>query len=672
MHLTYRKKRTSGITEKVFALSCINGIIVTLFLLLSGTLVGAQNITTDKARTAVSDSIPTVDSTHNDLLADLFDNDTVKVTYVQYGRRHTLLPFSDSLLSASLRQMDVARAGNMDYLTLGNIGSPALNPLFKPCERTAFDMGVHGFDLYRITFDKFKFYRPETPYTEVRYGTTTGVRDDNIFTGKFSRKFATNLTFNLDYARFNQVGEFLRDGMRNTTLGIGFEQSHWKNRYKTHLIYIFNQFLREENGGISKYLENIEGGPSGSRLSMPINIDAGGSKYKEWGILLNNDFTILRKKNPSAANTSDQGLHVGYEISYHKENNLFYDTNVRSTDDSAYYRYYNSDIRGIRNNYDHKVFLNRVYLAAVGKELTQVYNTADYLRGGLALERHHLIYLPTDSVFSLLRLEGEGHWSLANFAGISAHGYYLLNSLTPIFHAEGRITGKIGRILQAEAWLEISNQSPGYLLRNLHFNSTSVFRLNEENTFHTYVGGKIMIPAIRLEAGLHQNIIRNFTYIDQNWVGQQINHSVSVTGIEAVHRLKIKAFHLDNTLLWQLSSDDQLRVPQWVSRHAAYVEGRLFSRKLTINAGVEGRILAGYNRQGYSPVLFNFYNIEGAGSTNMFTYDAFISYKIRLMRGFVRVDNINSLYNKRAQYQVAQYPIDAFAVRLGFDWIFNN
>jgi hypothetical protein len=77
--------------------------------------------------------------------------------------------------------------------------------------------------------------------------------------GKFSRKFAKNLTFNLDYTRINQVGEFLRDRMRNTNFAVGIEQNHWNNRYKTHLIYIYNQFLREENGGVSQYLDISSG-----------------------------------------------------------------------------------------------------------------------------------------------------------------------------------------------------------------------------------------------------------------------------------------------------------------------------------------------------------------------------------------------------------------------------
>lgn len=627
----------------------------------------AQNRNLNKNFDTSQDTIPNKDSTQNELLADLFDNDTLKVTYVQYGRRYTLLPFDDSLLSHNMRQIDFARAQEVDYLTLGNIGSPAFNPLFRPKERSAFDIAAHGFELYTMTFDNFKLYRPTTPYTQVRYATTTGVRDDNVFTGKFSRKFAKNLTFNLDYTRINQVGEFLRDRMRNTNFAVGIEQNHWNNRYKTHLIYIYNQFLREENGGVSQYLD-ISSGPSGQRLSMPVNIGEGGSKYREWGILFNNDLYLIGKKKTD----SNQGLHLGYEISYMRTNNLFYDTNVRSTADSIYYRNFNRDIRGVRNNYEHKVFLNRAYLSLVGTENKMIHQTTDYLRGGLALEHNRLSYLPTDSSFSLLMLEGDGHWSLSDIAGIQAKGYYLLNSLTPIFNLKSSVHGRLGKLLQADAWFEVSNQSPSYLLTNLHLNSKPIFSKDAKNTFHTYFGGRVKIPAIMLEASIHQNVIQNYTFIDNNWQTQQIEQIVSVTGIQVEHHLKWGIFHMDNSALWQVSSDDNLRIPQWVSRHAAYVEGRLFSKKLTINIGLEGRALAGYNRMGYSPILFNFYNIESSSNSNIFTYDAFLSYKIRLLRGFIRLDNINSLYDKRGQYQIAQYPIDAFAIRLGFDWTFNN
>jgi hypothetical protein len=68
----------------------------------------AQNHNLNKNFDTSQDTIPKKDSTQNELLADLFDNDTLKVTYVQYGRRYTLLPFDDSLLSHSMRQIDFA------------------------------------------------------------------------------------------------------------------------------------------------------------------------------------------------------------------------------------------------------------------------------------------------------------------------------------------------------------------------------------------------------------------------------------------------------------------------------------------------------------------------------------------------------------------------------------
>ncbi len=631
-----------------------------------------QPVTTDRAResTEYTDTLGRPDSTHNDLLADLFDNDTVTVTYVRYGDLYTLLPFNDSLLSHSLRQMDVAKSRNVDYLTLGNIGSPAYSPLIRPEVRGAFDIGNHSYDLYRITFDNFRFYRPATPYSHVRYGTTTGVRDDNIFTGKLSRNFANKLTVNVDYSRFNQLGEFLRDRMRSTTFGVGFEQSHWKGRYKTHLMYIYNQFLREENGGVADYLTNITG-IAGKRLSMPVNISNGGSRYREWGFLLNNDLTLLRGRDSLSA-SSGKGLHIGYEISYRHTAHSFYDTDVRSKEDSTYYRGLNTDIRGIRNSYIHQVFLNRAYISAEGKASITTGVTSDYLRGGIALERNHLTYLPTDSTFTLLRLEGTGHWNLANVAGVSARGYYLLTSLTPVFDVEGALTGRLGKWLDARAWIQLSNLPPSYILTHLNLNSSRVFYADAKNIFRTYFGGAIRLPGIGLDISLHQNIITNYTYFDNNWQMQQAAHPISVTGIQAQYYLKAGSFHLDNSVLWQATTDKDIRVPALAGRHAAYWEASLFKRKLLINIGAEARYLTAFDRMGYSPLLFSFYNTDSGFQSSMLTYDAFISYKIRLLRGFLRADNINNLYDNRAQYQIAPYPIDAFAIRIGFDWIFNN
>ena len=153
---------------------------------------------------------------------------------------------------------------------------------------------------------------------------------------------------------------------------------------------------------------------------------------------------------------------------------------------------------------------------------------------------------------------------------------------------------------------------------------------------------------------------------------QQVGGATSITGVQAKYDLKLGVFHLDNDVLWQATTTTQVRIPTWATTHAVYLEAKFFKKKLLINAGVDVRYLSAFDRQGYSPVILNFYNADGANSSSMFTYDAFISYKIRLLRGFVRVDNINNIYDKKAQYQIDRYPIDKFAIKFGFDWIFNN
>ena len=179
-----------------------------LFFILTlcfSTALFSQPVTSEKAREIAGDTLNLPDTAKNDLLLDLFDNDTIEVQFAYYKNLQLILPFDDSLISPQLRQIDVARQFSPNLFSLGNTGSPSISPLIKPEQRDVFDMGIHAFDAYSFTFDNFKFYKPQTPYTHVRYGTSTGIRDDNVFAGTLSRTFAKNLTVNVDYKRFNQV-----------------------------------------------------------------------------------------------------------------------------------------------------------------------------------------------------------------------------------------------------------------------------------------------------------------------------------------------------------------------------------------------------------------------------------------------------------------------------------
>src|SRR5690606_12055721 len=125
------------------------------------------------------------------------------------------------------------------------------------------------------------------------------------------------------------------------------------------------------------------------------------------------------------------------------------------------------------------------------------------------------------------------------------------------------IYGNIGKLMRAEAWLKVSNTAPGYLYNHIHFNSQALYDQDAKNVFHSYFGGKIFIPRLSLEASIHQNIIQNYTYINNNWQMQQLAQTVSVTGVQGKHQLKLGAFHFDNSILWQASTDAALRLPAW-------------------------------------------------------------------------------------------------------------
>lgn len=642
-------------------------------MLLAGmTVLRGQDPLSGTFETATSDTVKKPPTPVDDLLQDLFDNDTVIVDYYRYGNQFQFFPLDDTLLSGTLRQLDPGRQKQPYLLHLGNYGSPALTELFRPSERDAFSLGVHGFDPYNITFDNFTFLRPQTAYTNVRYGLTTGVRDDNVFSGTLSRPFDNNLHGNLHYSRLNQIGSLLRDKARNTNLGAGLEQSHLNGRYTTHLIYTFNQYFREENGGIVSDAPLSQPGFAGNIQNLPIHLNAAGSKTSNWGILFGNDLALTGRRDTTSKVVSSRGLHLGYEVSYRQEKMLFYDTDVNAPSDTVYYRAYNIDRRGIRQDIKHRFWRNMAYLSFNGAPAGPDNPVADYFRAGVSLEHHKIVYLPTDSTFTILKIHGEGQWRLKNVAGIRAKGYLQLNAPSPVFDLSGEISGGLGSTFQAKGWLQLRNTPPGYLLSNLHLNAVTLARHAPNNMLHTYYGGRLSIPALRLGVSVHQNIINNFTYFDQDWQMQQSPDIIVVTGIEADYHLQLGFLNVVNYVLWQKAGTDIIRLPQLNTSHSLYAATQMLKNKLRLHIGFDLRYGAPYARTGYSPMLFNFYNPEGPNSAAYFNYDFFLAYKIRLLRGFVRVDNINTLYLKKAYYQIDQYPQDFFAIRLGFDWTFNN
>ena len=255
---------------------------------------------------------------------------------------------------------------------------------------------------------------------------------------------------------------------------------------------------------------------------------------------------------------------------------------------------------------------------------------------------------------------------------MQANGFYALSSLNPTFDINGTISTSIKSWAELKVWGNIKNLYPEWQFQSLHINQTIKKSYDLGHIFETKLGGQIYLPALRLKGYIQQSILKNYTYFDQKWQAAQNSDPISVTSVGAFYHLKLGVFNLENNVVFQKTTSNIIRLPGLYTNHSIYFQQKMFKKNLLLSAGFDFRFTPAFTPMSYAPILGGFY-LDDVNQTNtFFGYDFFINFKIRLFRMTFRLDNINSIYDKKLFYQVAGYPQDLFKMRLGIVWLFNN
>lgn len=646
--------------------------VALLFLVISAFLAVAQD-KSSKLFETTSTNPDSIKQENNDLTADLFDNDTITVLYSRFNQPYEVNTFDDSLLSFSQRQFDPAKRIRPPLFHLGNQLSPVTPSYYTPGINATFDVAEKIWGPFQFSPENFIFYNSVKPFFNLQYALMANSRDDNRFSGDVGLNFAKNTNVSLHYTRFNQAGFLVNDRTRTTQFSTGLRQSRWKNRWLLQILYTYNQYYRQETGGLIEDSTLVAGGLTSNSLNVPVYTPTAGSKMSNWTVLINNEIA-LKKDTLSDAKLwhTNTGMRLGWTIRYRDNKTLYFDPSANdNATDTSYYRGMNFDPRGLRNSLHYSLFSNETYLA-IGGNKGDVPGKNNFLKAGIRWEKYQVHYQPTDTNFSVLLLSGQGIWSLNKLINLEASGDYQLNSLTPVFHLNGSLNSHLGRWAKLKVWLQIRNQYPGYSYERLNLNGTTIRYNDLKNEFETYFGGKLLLPFLNLEISYTQSIIRNLTFFDDKWQVVQSSNTAVISGLRLQHSQKFGLFHFDNYIQLQKANLSEVRIPHLISQHSLYFSGKLFHGHASIETGIDAHYIAAFEAYGYSPLLRQFYLPTNSHISYNFDYDVFLSFKIRLLRGFVRVENLSYLYAKKVEYQVFRYPQDRLGIHIGFDWLFNN
>jgi len=569
---------------------------------------------------------------------------------------------TDTLLDASFHQYDPVRQQCFDYKNLGVPGSAHQALVYSPRLRRGFDVGLHAYDLYIRPAEALAFYRLERPLTNLEFSRGADQSNSN-FSAQFSRNFSENLNFSIDYRRLASLGSaalFPNQQGRNTSIGTGFWTQSKSKRYQAFMIYADNKMEHNDNGGISE-APSREGAfftPSAASVYLK---DAG-TRYRQQELLYVHYYKP-GKKDSTSSKVPRQQIQLGHQMGYRGSTYKFFDASPAA--DASFYGVFQTDNRGVRHFIQHNKLENQFQILL----RKNIPNAASGSALHLTHVLHRLRQEPGDSVFQEVFAGGKWHLSPFEALQLEVNAQLGLLGSAGDYQLQGHLKLELGR------WGTFSGSVLSQLYRPTavqnHFFVTQqpVWQNDFQKTLESSLQGGLQVHKWQLSAHAAYHVIGQGIFFDTSGRVFQSEPVQSVAQLSLQKNLMFWKLHLENQLVFQVTTGQYLRVPTWYGKHSLYFSGHLF-KVMETRIGFDIRYTSAYYADAYFPLSGQFHLQNDVLLPFYPAIDAYFDMRVTRFRAFVKVEHIgDALYQNALYYWVPDYPrppVSGF--RLGIKW----
>lgn len=547
---------------------------------------------------------------------------------------------------------------------LGVSGSPAM--YYNYFLRKS-DEGVDFYDAlesWSVSPRTIRHYNSKTPFTELAYyGTILSSRakeSDNLhlFT---TQNITPSLNFSLLFNRFGGEGILEREQTINNTFA--FQTNYLGKKYMGHLGYIRDAVRRQENGGIES--------PYWVRDTI---VDARDMK------------TILRDaKSKTVKHTVylDQQLRIPFNfinrIKARKDSTFVFDADSldrdittaflgHSSELSVYTREYSDVIADdIERNFYNNVFNydpassfdslrvmkldNKVFLKLQPWSEEAAVSKLNVGIGDLLLQYYDsTTVMPMKASRNSLYLYGGIEGQVRNNFFWDAKGrFYFAGSFLGDFNVEANAKAVFYPFRRARkspltlgAHFETNLQTPSYYQEHMHTNHFS-WDNSFEKISTTKVQGILDIPHWKLRAEVGYALLANNIYYNSQGIVAQNTPAMSVFSASVRKEFVFGPFHMDNRLLYQASSDQEVvPVPTLAVNLKYYFQFWVKRNIMELQIGVNGWWNTKWNSPAYNPNVGVFYNQTERSYNNGPYFDIFLNAQWQRVTLFIKYQNFGN------------------------------
>jgi len=577
-------------------------------------------------------------------------------------------PEGDTLPGQQFRQYNPVRQQPVDWGNLGNLGSAARPLFFEPTMRRGFDLGYHAYDLYRLKANDLRFYQNTRTFSEV-YFSQGRTQFDGMLNARFGRTFSGGTNFSVDYRTINNKGQYRYQRTKHNTLGIGLWVP-WGERYDGFLIFCNNINRQQESGGIVTDTAFGTDDLSGAAAAAVRLADQRArTRDADQTLQLTQHLKFTGLGDSSAGKRVLRATHT---LAWSRERFKFSDSPLDK--DRLYYpdTLY-TDSRGLRN-YVQLHRLDNTLLLSTFKAKNRG-RPSDVLTLGLRHSWFRLQQEPLpDSTFSNLFATGDIAITPSERFAFRAQGDFGLLANFLEYNLRGDLTLGFGRFGQLRGSLLSQRRPPALLYQHLYVSKRLAWENDFQKPVETSLSATYALPWAGLELTARTHLVNNYLYFDQQSASAQTSSAVQVNQVLATGNFRLGSFRLDNTVaLQQANRSDVLRLPSWFTRNSLYYSGKIFKKRLHLEAGADFRTNGAFSPDAYQP-LTNQFRLQDSLRQEPFVWiDLFASFKVQTFRFFFRYENIGSFWDKKSVwYHTAHHPQPFGSVRFGIAWRFMD
>lgn len=251
------------------------------------------------------------------------------------------------------------------------------------------------------------------------------------------------------------------------------------------------------------------------------------------------------------------------------------------------------------------------------------------------------------------------------FEGYNQNDFHLSYELIKWF-------GKTKGLQGLKVMGNLDSENPNYLLSKYYGNHQQ-WDLNLDKLTELKVGILYFNKNLGFRIGTQINQIKNYTYFGLDAVVKQTGSGINVLTGFVDKDFKIGNFHLNQKIVGQNSSDEQiLPLPKFAIYSNNYYQNTFFSGALGIQTGFSVHYNTSFFAPDYMPATGQFFLQNEKKIGDYPKVDLYFNFRIKRTRIFIMYENASASLGSRNYFSTLHYPLNPAMVKYGLIWNFYN